>query len=132
MRNLPERHRSLRALFDQSWRLLSPLEQGVLMRLSVFLGGWPQEEAAAVTGATPALLLGLVDKSLVRARAAGRFDLHELVRQYAAEQLAASGEASVLHQRHYATYLHLLRTADSHLRRPEAATWLHALGIRTG
>ena len=94
LRNLPARHRSLRALFDQSWRLLSPLEQGVLMRLSVFQGGWLLEEAAPVTGATLALLLGLVDKSLVRISGQQRFDLHELVRQYAAEQLVASGEAS--------------------------------------
>ena len=56
LRNLPERHRSMRALFDQSWRLLSPVEQGVLMRLSVFRGGWQLEEAAPVTGATLALL----------------------------------------------------------------------------
>ena len=47
LRNLPERHRSMRALFDQSWRLLSPLEQGVLMRLSVFQSGWLCEGGAA-------------------------------------------------------------------------------------
>ena len=123
LRNLPERHRSMRALFDQSWRLLSPVEQGVLMRLSVFRGGWQLEEAAPVTGATLALLLGLVDKSLVHTDGQHRFDLHELVRQYAAEQLAASGEDDLIRQRHFATYLRLFRTADSHLRGPEAATW---------
>jgi predicted ATPase len=123
LRNLPERHRSLRNLFDQSWRLLSPLEQGVLMRLSVFAGGWLLEEAATVTGATLALLLDLVDKSLVRVNGQNRFDLHELVRQYAAEQLVAGGEYDLIRQRHYAAYLHLFRTADSHLRGAEAATW---------
>src|SRR4029079_14775136 len=127
LRNLPERHRSLRALFDQSWRLLSPLEQGVLMRLSVFRGGWRLEEAATVTGATLALLLGLVDKSLVRANGENRFDLHELVRQYAAEQLVASGEEELMRQRHYAAYLHLTRTVDGHLRRSEAASWFPRL-----
>jgi predicted ATPase len=86
LRNLPERHRSMCALFEQSWRLLSPLEQGVLMRLSVFRGGWRLEEAAPVTGATLSLLLDLVDKSLVRTDGQNRFDLHDLVRQYAAEQ----------------------------------------------
>ena len=127
LRNLPERHRSMRALFDQSWRLLSPVEQGVLMRLSVFRGGWQLEEAAPVTGATLALLLGLVDKSLVHTAGQHRFDLHELVRQYAAEQLAASGEDDLIRQRHYAAYLQLFRTADSHLRGPEAATWFARL-----
>lgn len=127
LRNLPERHRSLRALFDQSWRLLSPLEQGVLMRLSVFAGGWLLEEAAAVTGATLPLLLGLVDKSLVRVNGQNRFDLHELVRQYAAEQLVASGEVDLIRQRHYTAYLHFFRTADGHLRGIEAATWFTRL-----
>lgn len=123
LRNLPERHRSLRNLFDQSWRLLSPLEQGILMRLSIFAGGWLLEEAASVTGATLAVLLELVDKSLVRVNGQNRFDLHELVRQYAAEQLVASGEYDLIRQRHYVAYLQLFRTSDSHLRGPESAIW---------
>ena len=129
LRNLPERHRSMRALFEQSWRLLSPVEQGVLMRLSVFRGGWKLEEAAPVTGATLALLLGLVDKSLVHTAGQHRFDLHELVRQYAAEQLVASGEDDMIRKRHYTAYLHLFRTADSHLRGPEAAPWFAGLEV---
>lgn len=123
LRNLPERHRSLRTLFDGSWRLLAPLEQGVLMGLSVFRGGWRLEEAAAVTGTTLATLLGLVDKSLVQVNAQNRFDLHELVRQYAAEQLTASGETDLMRQHHYAAYLQLFRTGDSHLRGPAAVPW---------
>lgn len=127
LRNLPERHRSLRALFDQSWRLLSPLEQDVLMRLSVFRGGCQLAEASAVTGASLALLLGLVDKSLVRANGQQRFDLHELVRQYAAEQLVGSGEGDQIRQRHYAAYLHFFRTGDSQIRSPQAASWIPRL-----
>ena len=127
LRNLPERHRSLHSLFDQSWRLLSPVEQGVLRRVSVFRGGWTLDEAVQVAGATFALLVGLVDKSLVRSNGEGRFDLHELVRQYAAEQLVASGEVDLIHQRHYAAYLQLFRTGDSYLRGPEAATWFARL-----
>jgi predicted ATPase/DNA-binding SARP family transcriptional activator len=127
VRNLPERHRSIRALFDGSWRLLSEFEQDVLRRVSVFQGGWMLAEAEEIAGATLPLLAGLVDKSLIRTGEHGRFDLHELVRQYAAEQLTASGEASRMRERHYATYLQLFRTADSHLRRPEAATWLARL-----
>ncbi|MFN8491778.1 MAG: BTAD domain-containing putative transcriptional regulator [Caldilineaceae bacterium] len=127
VRNLPDRHRSMRALFDHSWRLLSPVEQGVLMRLSVFRGGWHMAEAVPVTGATLALLLGLVDKSLVRTNGQQRFDLHELVRQYAAEQLMSSGEGAEIRQRHYTAYLQLFRTADSHLRGPDAAAWVMRL-----
>ena len=127
LRNVPERHRSLRSLFDQSWRLLFPAEQSVLRRVSVFRGGWTLDEAAQVAGATLPILVGLVDKSLVRTNGQGRFDLHELVRQYAAEQLVASGEVDLIRQRHHAAYLQLFRTGDSHLRGPEAASWFARL-----
>jgi len=127
VRNIPERHRSIRTLFDQSWRLLAPAEQLLLRRVSVFRGGWTLEEATDVAGATLPLLLGLVDKSMVRANEDGRFDLHEMVRQYAAEQLVTSGEADRIHQRHYRTYLQLLRTADRQLRGPEAVAWFARL-----
>jgi predicted ATPase/DNA-binding SARP family transcriptional activator len=127
VRNLPERHRSIRAVIDGSWRLLSPVEQGVLRRVSVFQGGWALDEAAEVAGATRTLLLSLVDKSLVGMSAQHRFELHELVRQYAAEQLTASGEGELMCERHYATYLQFFRRADGHLRRLEMATWLARL-----
>ena len=127
LRNVPERHRNLRSLFDQSWRLLSPSEQNVLRRVSVFRGGWKPEEAALVADATLPILVSLVDKSLVRTNGQGRFDLHELVRQYAAEQLGTSGEVDLSRQRHYAAYLQLFRTGDGHLRRPDAAVWLARL-----
>jgi predicted ATPase/DNA-binding SARP family transcriptional activator len=123
LRDLPARHRSLHNLFDHSWRLLSPAEQMALRRLSVFQGGWLLEEAIAVADAILPLLLSLVDKSLVRSSAQGRFDLHELVRQYAAEQLAASGEVEMIRQRHFVSYLQLARIADRKLRGPEAGTW---------
>jgi predicted ATPase len=66
LRNVPERHRSLRALFEQSWRLLSPAEQQMLQRVSLFRGGWLLDEAVAMAEATLPLLAALVDQSLVR------------------------------------------------------------------
>lgn len=123
LRSLPERHRSLHNLLDHSWRLLSPAEQMVLRRLSVFRGGWTQTQAVEVTGATLPLLLSLVDKSLVHSGDQARFDLHDLVRQYALGQLAASGEHDAICQRHFEVYLQFMRTADSKLRGTEAATW---------
>ena len=127
LRNVPQRHRSLRSLFDESWHLLSPLEQSVLRRVSVFRGGWVLDEAGQVAGATLPILVGLVDKSLVRTNGQGRFDLHELVRQYAAEQLVASGEVGLTRQRHLGAYLQLYRTVDARLRGPEAADGLARL-----
>ena len=87
-RDVPARQRSMRAVFDHSRRLLSRAEQRILRRLSVFRGGFPSEAAQQVTGATRTTLTALVDKSLLRRNAAGIYDMHELVRQYAAEQLA--------------------------------------------
>ena len=89
MRDVPERHRSLRAAFDQSWRLLSGEQQDVLARLSVLRGDYGREAAAAVADADLRLLSDLVSKSLVRRSDFGRYELHELLRQYSAEKLAA-------------------------------------------
>lgn len=88
LRNQPDRHRSLRAVFDHSWRLLSRREQVVLARLSVFHGGFRQEAAQAVASATIVDLTALVAKSLLRRTTAGRYELHELLRQFAAGKLA--------------------------------------------
>ncbi len=126
-RNQPERHRSIRTLFDHSWRLLTPAEQALFMRLSVFQGGWILDEALTVADATPALLLGLVDKSLVRLNPQQRFEMHELVRQYASEQLATQGETTLTCQRYFAAYLALARHADGKLRGPEARAWFARL-----
>jgi len=89
MRDVPERHRSLRAAIDQSWRLLSGKQQEVLAKLSVFRGDFEREAAIAVTDTDLRVLSELVSKSLVRRADFGRYELHELLRQYAAEKLAA-------------------------------------------
>ncbi len=86
-RHAPERHRSLRAAFDRSWMMLSPHEQDILARLSVFRGPVRRETAQTVAGATLADLTALVDKSLLRRTRTG-YAFHELVRQYAASKLA--------------------------------------------
>ncbi len=100
LRNLPERHRSLRAVFDHSWALLSEAEQDALMRLSVFRGGWTTEESEPVAGATLPLLRSLVEKSLLRTASEGRYDMHELIRQYAEAKLRESGLEDETHLRH--------------------------------
>ena len=106
MRDVPERHRSLRAAFDQSWRLLSVEQQAVLARLSVLRGDFGRDAAVAVADADLRLLSELVSKSLVRRPDFGRYDVHELLRQYAAEKLAAGSPNALAatrerHARHY-------------------------------
>ena len=84
---IPERHRNLRAVFNHSWQLLSEYERAVFRKLSIFRGGFRREAAAQVAGASLALLTALVDKSLVRRSPDGRYDLHEVLKRYAAEKL---------------------------------------------
>ena len=108
--NLPERHRSMRATYLFSWMRLKPAEQALHQALSVFRGGFTRAAAADVTAATPRALQALLDQSLLTRTSAKeegtRYTIHELLRQFAAEQLARDPrrEAQV-RQRHAAYYL---------------------------
>ncbi|NTU77987.1 MAG: tetratricopeptide repeat protein [Chloroflexales bacterium] len=108
-RDVSDRHRSLRAAFTYSWRTLTAEEQGVFARLAIFRGGFRREAAAQVAGASLAILSALVDKSLLVTRPSGRYELHEALRQYAAECLADAGDAEQTADRHSAYYLGLLQ-----------------------
>jgi predicted ATPase len=98
-RHVPERQRSLRAAFDYSWRLLTSGERLVLRRLAVFRGGFERDAAQQVTGASVADLASLMDKSLLQRNGAA-YTLHELIRQYAGEQLVVSGEEEEMRRGH--------------------------------
>ena len=87
MPHLPARHRSLRAVFEYSWILLSEPQKKVLEAISVFRGGFRLESAGKVAGATEAVLKALVQKSLVHRGSDGRFEIHELLKYYAKEKL---------------------------------------------
>ena len=116
MRDVPERHRSLRAAFDQSWRLLSGEQQEALARLSVLRGAFGRDAAAAIARADLRVLSDLVSKSLVRRSDFGRYEVHELLRQYAAEKLVAGSQDALSatrerHARHYLGALDQRRSA---------------------
>lgn len=101
----PARHASIEAVFEQSWRLLTPIERGGLARLSVFRGGFTPEAARAA--GTPLPILGaLADKSLVRKDEA-RIFLHPLVQQMAAARLGEEEARENAHAAH-ARYFHQL------------------------
>jgi WD40 repeat protein/predicted ATPase len=126
-RDVPLRHRSMRAVFDHSWNLLSEGERALFSHVAVFRGGWTAEAAEQVAGATLVALTVLVDKSLVRlssveprtlaertgqnAAGAPRFVMLEPIREYALEQLAARGEAAALQHAHASYYLALAEAA---------------------
>jgi DNA-binding SARP family transcriptional activator/predicted ATPase/ribosomal protein S18 acetylase RimI-like enzyme len=127
--NLPERHRSLRAVLEQTWAMLSPTEATVARRLALFRGGFEQEAAEAVAGATLLTLAGLVEKSLLRATATGRYQMHELLRQFAAEQLAAdAAEQDVTRTRHAAYFLAYLAEREPLLMGKEQSHALTEIG----
>jgi predicted ATPase/DNA-binding SARP family transcriptional activator len=109
MRDRPQRHRSIRAVFDHSWRLLSPQERNAFRKLSVFQGSFRPQEADQVGGASLPILAALADKSLLQRLPSGRYQLHELMRQYAREQLEQTpGEQEVARNRHCQAYATLL------------------------
>jgi predicted ATPase/DNA-binding NarL/FixJ family response regulator len=115
-RDIPERHRSMRAVFDHSWKLLSSVEQAVFSRLSVFRGGFLREAAEQVAGASLSELSALVDKSLIWREPNGRYQVHELLRQYADTQLAQESEQiRQAHDAHALYYMNFLGQREPEL-----------------
>jgi hypothetical protein len=110
LRDAPERHTSVRAVFDHSWKLLTERERAVMRALAVFRGGFTRAAAQEVTGASLHALRALVKWSLLRRAPAGRYEMHELLRQYAAEKLALSGtHEAQTRDRHAAYYADALQ-----------------------
>jgi len=101
--DLPARHRSLQAVFDHSWQLLTPQEQETYTRLSIFRAGFTAEAAQVVAGAHLPLLAGLVDKSLLY-REDRHYRFHPLLLQFAAGKLAAEPALQAAVQRAHARY----------------------------
>ncbi len=87
-RDTPERHHSLRAVFDSTWKMMDDEECDVFQKLSVFRGGFTRHAAEQVAGASPESLRALANKSLIRLAQDGRYRIHELLRQYAHEKLS--------------------------------------------
>ncbi len=91
-RDLPERHRSMRAAFEYSWTLMTPKEQASFAKLSCFRGGFTQQAAKEICETSTRELAALIDKSLLVHEANGRYQIHELLRQFAAEKLTTIEE----------------------------------------
>ena len=138
-RDVPDRHRSMRAVFDRSWEMLSAEEQRVICQLAVFRGGFQRQAAEQVAGASLSILSTLAERTLLRlnqSQVGGttlRYDLHELIRQYCADHLAEKPQAYVVaHERHCAFFLALAETADQELRGPRQLEWLNRLEKELG
>jgi predicted ATPase/DNA-binding SARP family transcriptional activator len=131
------RHRTLRAMVDWSWELLSDAERTVLRRLSVFAGGASLEAAERVCGGDAVeqeqvleLLTALTEKSLLVAEGDGapRYRMLGTIKEYATQRLAEAGESDLARHAHLAYFTELTETADPRLRRAEQVTWLATLG----
>ncbi|GGL22396.1 SARP family transcriptional regulator [Planomonospora parontospora subsp. antibiotica] len=134
-RTVLPRHKTLRAVVDWSWDLLSGAERGVLRRLSVFSGGVSLEAAERVCGDEAAgeqvfdVLTALIEKSLLLADGEGtpRYRMLNTIREYAAQRLAEAGESEPARRAHLAYFTELAETAEPHLRRAEQLEWLAVL-----
>jgi predicted ATPase/DNA-binding SARP family transcriptional activator len=139
------RHRTLRAVVDWSWELLTGPERVVLRRLSVFAGGASLEAAERVCAGgeagpgTPGpepgraqvleLLTALAEKSLLLTEgdSAPRYRMLGTIREYAGHRLAEAGETELARRAHLAYFTELTETAEPHLRRAEQLEWLAVL-----
>ncbi|MCP4418619.1 MAG: tetratricopeptide repeat protein [Chloroflexi bacterium] len=106
--DMPDRHRSLQAVFDYSWALLTAEEQEALAQLTVFHGGFSREAARQVANASLWILTALVDKSLLHREENGRYGLLEMVRQFAAAKLSKMANIKAAAQSRQAHYFLLL------------------------
>jgi predicted ATPase/class 3 adenylate cyclase len=131
------RHQTLRGLIDWSYDLLSEAERGLLRRVSVFVGGWTLEAAAAVCAGDGVdrydivdLLGRLADKSLCLTDGQGsdpRYRLLETIRQYGLEKLMETPEGRVVRDHHRDFYLGFAEDAEPRLRGPDQVSWLKRL-----
>ena len=126
LRDLPERHRSVWTVFDHTWDSLTDGQRDALIRLSVFRGGFTLTAACTAAGAGLDLLLGLLDRLLVRRYGEDRFMLHELVRQYALSR-ADEQQLQAAQERHSVYYCSLLSGLAPDLKGRDVVAGLEAV-----
>jgi serine/threonine protein kinase/tetratricopeptide (TPR) repeat protein len=102
---VPERQRSIRAVFDYSWQQLTQAEQQIFMKMSVFRGGFTRDAVQKICGGGLRQLMAMVNKALLRRDSVnGRYHIHELLRQYAEEQLGNVPQIQTEVKLSHATY----------------------------
>jgi len=127
--DLPERQQNMRSVFESSWNRLTPIEQEVFKRLSVFRGGFTRQAAEFVTGAKLSTLMALVNKSLIQPDYTGRYQIHELLRQYGWEKLLEAAEMALTRDRHLAFFLKLAEKSEAALEETGSTVWSNLMEI---
>lgn len=131
-RGMPERHRTLRAVFDHSWKLLVERERKGFIRLAVFKGGFSRQAALEVAGVSILQLASLTDKSFLRRVADGRYEIHPVLSVYVREKLRAdSGLLEEVEKLHAQYYSHWFLEMVEDLRGQKQLAALAALRINT-
>lgn len=115
-RDVPERQRSIRAVFEHSWKRLSEDQQEIYQKLSVFRGGFTRYAAQRITGADIRTILSLTNKSLLTRVHETRFDIHELLRQYTKEKLEVSDNVDIIRNNHRKYYLNALAELEADIK----------------
>lgn len=126
-RSKSARHRSAEAVFETSWKMLTTAEANALMKLSVFRGAFDRQSAHTIAGADLPILASLLEKSLIRRADGAYYTMHELLRQYAFEQLTACGEADEAQTDHLTYFVDLTSDPDSHIHGEQQTRWLERL-----
>jgi predicted ATPase/class 3 adenylate cyclase len=127
-RDVPDRHRTLRATIDWSYELLTRVGREQFARIAIFAGSFDLEAAAAVAGATDDVLETILEGSLLNHRA-GRFWMLETIREYGSEQLGRAGESDALSERHAAYFLELAERAAQGIEGSGGEAWLARLAL---
>lgn len=110
MQDVPASHRGLRVVFDHSWNFLTAEDRQAFRYLEVFRGGFTREAGVEVGRIHATTLDMLVAKSLLHVDPSGRYWMHDLVRQYAADKLAETpDEFQLIHDRHCSYYAAFVR-----------------------
>jgi predicted ATPase/DNA-binding CsgD family transcriptional regulator len=113
----PKRHWSIKAVFDYSWALMTEREQEIFKALSVFHGGFTRQAAQVVTKVSLLELRAYVNKSMITRASENRYQIHELLRQYATEKLTQNYTAyQAACDSHSAFYCAFLQTRESELK----------------
>jgi len=128
IRNIPERHRTLRAVFDYSWNLIGAQQREALCRLALFRDAFDHDGAREVGDVSFRVLAALTGASMLRRTERGRFLMHPVFRQYAEERLRERGDiARVATERYVRFFARLMRKRGQDLRGPSHASVLSAL-----
>jgi len=129
LQDMPQRHRSLRAVFEHSWQLLPDQERQLFRQMALFRGGFSKYAAEQVTGASLPILSALVDKSFLRRTRGGRYHMHDLLRHFAAEKLdQLPEEKQEVQKRHCGYYTAFLQQREQALIGPTQQEALTEIG----